>query len=395
MSLSGGVAAWNIADVLDAGIRPVTLATDLLKPGGYSRLRQLAGDRGSARGRRGDAPAGVSVPKLRRSRRCRDPRAPVPQGVARLRAGPRRGPPAPLRLLRRPVRRGLPDRPGRARVHPSRGARAGSPKPSPCPRGQPAALHHRATSATTSAWAPAPGRDWEGAVLIRDMKRVVAETGCGAFRAAGLGGRAGAGTGARRDGRGDRRRSRGPRRRLVPRPRRLRGARARARAGAGRRDPPHRAGVPRARRGDREATSRSSRTSACGSLRQHADRRSPSRRRRAVRAGRDRRAVRPRHRHRGRAGCPRVPARVPRRSAAPGARAVRWSWSAPATRRWTPPGRPAAVAGVREVIVLYRRTEREMPASREEYEDARAEGVAFRFLAAPGAHGPTARSRAG
>jgi putative selenate reductase len=39
--------------------------------------------------------------------------------------------------------------------------------------------------------------------------------------------------------------------------------------------------------------------------------------------------------------------------------------------------------GVREVTVLYRRTDREMPASREEYEDARAEGVAFRFLAAP------------
>ncbi len=39
--------------------------------------------------------------------------------------------------------------------------------------------------------------------------------------------------------------------------------------------------------------------------------------------------------------------------------------------------------GVREVTILYRRTMREMPASREEYEDARAEGVAFRFLAAP------------
>ena len=39
--------------------------------------------------------------------------------------------------------------------------------------------------------------------------------------------------------------------------------------------------------------------------------------------------------------------------------------------------------GVREVRVVYRRSEREMPASREEYEDARAEGVTFRFLASP------------
>ena len=42
MSFSGGVSAWNIAEVLSAGIRPVTLATDLLKPGGYSRLKEIA-----------------------------------------------------------------------------------------------------------------------------------------------------------------------------------------------------------------------------------------------------------------------------------------------------------------------------------------------------------------
>jgi putative selenate reductase len=39
--------------------------------------------------------------------------------------------------------------------------------------------------------------------------------------------------------------------------------------------------------------------------------------------------------------------------------------------------------GVREVTVVYRRTAREMPASREEYDAARAEGVVFRFLASP------------
>jgi putative selenate reductase len=42
MSFSGGVSAWNVAEVLSAGIRPLTLATDLLKPGGYSRLKEMA-----------------------------------------------------------------------------------------------------------------------------------------------------------------------------------------------------------------------------------------------------------------------------------------------------------------------------------------------------------------
>ena len=42
MSISGGISAWNLREVLDAGVRPVTVATDLLKPGGYGRLKDLA-----------------------------------------------------------------------------------------------------------------------------------------------------------------------------------------------------------------------------------------------------------------------------------------------------------------------------------------------------------------
>ena len=42
LSFSGGVSAWNIGDVLEAGIRPITLATELLKPGGYARIKELA-----------------------------------------------------------------------------------------------------------------------------------------------------------------------------------------------------------------------------------------------------------------------------------------------------------------------------------------------------------------
>jgi len=42
LSFSGGLSAWNVAEVLGAGIRPLTVATDLLKPGGYSRLKEMA-----------------------------------------------------------------------------------------------------------------------------------------------------------------------------------------------------------------------------------------------------------------------------------------------------------------------------------------------------------------
>lgn len=38
ISYSGGANADNIAELFESGIRPITLATDLLKPGGYERL---------------------------------------------------------------------------------------------------------------------------------------------------------------------------------------------------------------------------------------------------------------------------------------------------------------------------------------------------------------------
>lgn len=41
LSFSGGVDAFNIADLFKAGIWPITLATTILKPGGYQRLKQL------------------------------------------------------------------------------------------------------------------------------------------------------------------------------------------------------------------------------------------------------------------------------------------------------------------------------------------------------------------
>lgn len=42
VSFSGGAAAHNIQDILETGIRPVTIATEMLKPGGYNRMVQMA-----------------------------------------------------------------------------------------------------------------------------------------------------------------------------------------------------------------------------------------------------------------------------------------------------------------------------------------------------------------
>ena len=41
LSFSGGIDAFNIAPLFRAGIWPITLATTILKPGGYQRLQQL------------------------------------------------------------------------------------------------------------------------------------------------------------------------------------------------------------------------------------------------------------------------------------------------------------------------------------------------------------------
>jgi putative selenate reductase len=38
VSYSGGASLFNVRDIFDTGIRPITMATDLLKPGGYLRL---------------------------------------------------------------------------------------------------------------------------------------------------------------------------------------------------------------------------------------------------------------------------------------------------------------------------------------------------------------------
>lgn len=42
ISYSGGADALNIVDILKTGIQPITMATSILKPGGYNRFQQIA-----------------------------------------------------------------------------------------------------------------------------------------------------------------------------------------------------------------------------------------------------------------------------------------------------------------------------------------------------------------
>jgi len=41
ISYSGGATAFTVKELFESGIRPITLATDMLKPGGYTRLKQM------------------------------------------------------------------------------------------------------------------------------------------------------------------------------------------------------------------------------------------------------------------------------------------------------------------------------------------------------------------
>ena len=42
ISYAGGASYFNVKEIFRCGIRPITMATDLLKPGGYARLKQMA-----------------------------------------------------------------------------------------------------------------------------------------------------------------------------------------------------------------------------------------------------------------------------------------------------------------------------------------------------------------
>jgi putative selenate reductase len=379
MSLSGGVAAWNIAAVLDAGIRPVTLATDLLKPGGYSRLRQLA-EIAEAHGQRAGRAARVSVPKLRKladtatsEPRCRK----AWRGFEPVRV------PGPLPLFDcfvAPCVEACPvgqDVPGYIRLAgQGRFAEAFAlvHEDNPLPFITAHLCDHQCMAACTR-------RDWEGPVLIRDMKRVVADTGCGEFRTAGWL--------ARRKAP-----SRGVKAAVIGAgPAGLAAASFLAREGFDvhvherEREPGGviRHTVPGFRVPDEAIRRDVTLLEDLGV--QFSFGSSPTVA--ALRADGARYVL---------AG---IGAPVDRGIGVDGARgALEFLHEFRADPRGPAPGRSVVVVGagdtamdaaraarrcrgVREVTVVYRRTEREMPASREEYEDARAEGVAFRFLATP------------
>ncbi|MGI6432300.1 MAG: putative selenate reductase subunit YgfK [Sphaerochaetaceae bacterium] len=59
ISYSGGINELNIKEVFETGIRPITVATDVLKPGGYVRLAQMARQLAHV-----VAPEGIDVQKL-------------------------------------------------------------------------------------------------------------------------------------------------------------------------------------------------------------------------------------------------------------------------------------------------------------------------------------------
>ncbi|MCX7029712.1 MAG: putative selenate reductase subunit YgfK, partial [Spirochaetes bacterium] len=184
MSLSGGAAAWNIAGVLEAGIRPVTLATELLKPGGYSRLRQLA-EIAEAHAGRADRAGGRTDPaSIRRAAEAalHDPRCRKEyRGTDAVRV---EGPLPLFDCFVAPCIEACPigqDVPGYIRLAGEgryRDAFALIHEANPLPFITAYLCDHQCMRTCTRM-------DWEGTVLIRDMKRVAAENGCEAFRAGG------------------------------------------------------------------------------------------------------------------------------------------------------------------------------------------------------------------
>lgn len=64
ISYSGGATVHNIRSLYDAGIWPITMATDVLKPGGYERMSQIAGLFGDLDGKAFDGVSLEAVEKI-------------------------------------------------------------------------------------------------------------------------------------------------------------------------------------------------------------------------------------------------------------------------------------------------------------------------------------------
>jgi putative selenate reductase len=183
MSFSGGISAWNIEEILACGIRPVTVATDLLKPGGYARLKQLAelsanvppagaGGRVKPEGTRAAAARALSAPFYRK-----DFRGSEKVAVA-----------GPLPLLdcfvapcieACPIGQDIPEYVhllGEGKFEQAFDV-IYSRNPLPFMTGY--LCDHQCTASCTRL-------DWEGAVRIREAKRIAAEKGYGRFVVSGV-----------------------------------------------------------------------------------------------------------------------------------------------------------------------------------------------------------------
>jgi putative selenate reductase len=66
ISYSGGATQHNVASILETGIAPITMVTDLLKPGGYARLSQMAEIAGKTIGGENLRSGTINLSKLKR-----------------------------------------------------------------------------------------------------------------------------------------------------------------------------------------------------------------------------------------------------------------------------------------------------------------------------------------
>ena len=180
LSFSGGVSAWNLAEVLEAGIRPVTLATELLKPGGYGRLKELA----EKSERLSDA-WDMTLVDAARSARAAASAVRAPYAAKDFHGSQKVHVEGPLPIFdcfiapcvhTCPIHQDVPEYIHLAGQGRYEEAFAAIYRRNPLPFMTGYLCDHQCTENCTRI-------DWEGAVRIREIKRIAAEKGYEAFRA--------------------------------------------------------------------------------------------------------------------------------------------------------------------------------------------------------------------
>ena len=174
ISFAGGADFFNCDKLLAAGIWPVTVATTILKPGGYNRLTQMAEKTAGMPFRPFDGTDTEAIAAL--SAACRTdphhckPVKPLPDAQVR-------GKGALVRLLLRPLPRRLPHRSRTSPSISSCAARACITRRWPLSRSATLCRSSPARSARTAAWASARRNFYEDPVHIRAAKLLAAREG--------------------------------------------------------------------------------------------------------------------------------------------------------------------------------------------------------------------------